>query len=364
MKEHKFVEIEDFLIDPIFQQYCGEENDLSIQYWENYLKNNPHQAETIDRAKRLYQILSANRRPIQKQLHQFKQTVTDKTTYQKPTPIINYWKWASIAVVLLAVLSVGYYFLNLEKDGTVSTAVVFSQQNLSTKKGEKKEFTLPDGTVVKLNAASQLQLSEDFNQHERRVKLIGEGFFEVQKDAEKPFLVETEDFDIKVLGTVFNVKTYPEASESEAFLLEGLIEMHSKGKNGNAILIRPNQRVSIQRSSKLIPMEEQKLSSPKQQGAKEIVIHELVEDLAAEEINDIAWKNGRLVMADQDFEEVKYMLERWYDVEIELAGEKIKDYRFTATFSNESIQEALKALQDVQPFNFKIYGKKITISEN
>ena len=81
------------------------------------------------------------------------------------------------------------------------------------------------------------------------------------------------------------------------------------------------------------------------------------------EIPDIAWKENRLEIVDQDFESLRRTLERWYDVEIQLQGEGLKHYRFTATFNKESITQVLAALQKVEPFNYEIYGRKITISE-
>lgn len=366
MKETSFVEIEDFLIDSTFQQYCAEENSLSTAYWERYIEDHPHQLETILQAKQLYHILSAHARPIPKQLATLKEKI-HAVEERVSLPTKTSWrKWFAAAAILLALATFSYWWISGPERTYNQTVANIKQKVIKTNKGEKKQFTLMDGTIVTLNSASELRISKTFNQEDRRVTLKGEGYFEVAKNAEKPFYVETQDFDIRVLGTVFNVKSYPEDKESEAFLLEGLIEMQSKDKNSNAILIKPNQRVSIGRGNKQQQSTKQQQQHNRLKGipAKEILIHELQDDLPADEIADIAWKNGRLVMTDQDFLEVKQLLERWYNVEIELNDADLDTYRFTATFSKENIQQALEALQKVQPFKFKLYGEKITITKN
>lgn len=365
MRDNPIKEVEDFLIDPTFQQYCGKENELSMRYWQRYIQAHPEQSETIAQAKELYHILTANRKPIPQQLEQLKSKLANQAIPQLNVRKFPWATWAAVAALFILTLGVSYWFLQSQDTATQQEAASHSLQVVETKKGEKKRFALSDGTWVTLNAASQLTIQEDFNKATRKVKLIGEAYFEVAKNKEKPFQLETADFDIHVLGTVFNVKSYPGEKESEAYLLEGLIEMHSKGKNNNAILIKPNQRVSVLRTilEDAPALQKSNLQQMPKLAAQEIVIQDIRPHAVAAEIPDIAWKHGRLVMDEQPFEEVIAMLERWYDVDISLDDPQLLDYRFTATFHKENIQQALEALQKVQPFKFNSYGKKITISK-
>lgn len=96
---------------------------------------------------------------------------------------------------------------------------------------------------------------------------------------------------------------------------------------------------------------------------KEIAIQDVAEKVGEDLVADIAWKENRLVLVDQDFSSLKPTLERWYDVDITIEGAALQDYRFTATFSRENIEQVLIALQKVQPFKYEIHGRKITIKE-
>ena len=179
-------------------------------------------------------------------------------------------------------------------------------------------------------------------------------------------MVQASDFDIKVLGTTFNVKSYPEEPTSEAVLVEGSIEMKSKGQLENSVVIKPNQKITVFKNQDELLVNANKGNKPtlNKLPIKEIAIENIpVMESNATEIPDIAWKENRLEIVDQDFESLRRTLERWYDVEIQLQSSQLKQYRFTATFSKENITQVLSALQKVEPFNFELYGKKITISE-
>jgi len=178
-------------------------------------------------------------------------------------------------------------------------------------------------------------------------------------------MVQASDFDIKVLGTTFNVKSYPEEPTAEAVLVEGSIEMKSKGQRENSVVIKPNQKITVFKNQDELLVKGGRGSKPNisKLPIKEIAIENIPVQSNITEIPDIAWKENRLEIVDQDFESLRRTLERWYDVDIQLQGDHLKKYRFTATFSRENITQVLSALQEVEPFKFELYGKKITISE-
>src|SRR5690606_22571909 len=97
-----------------------------------------------------------------------------------------------------------------------------------SKPGERKSIQLPDGTKVMLNAGSTIHIAADFNATSRQLTLVGEAFFDVVHNAEKPFIIHTGAMDIKVLGTVFNVRAYPGDKTSETSLLKGSVEVTLK----------------------------------------------------------------------------------------------------------------------------------------
>lgn len=363
LKDYK--DVEDFLIDNTFQAYCAESNEQCVRYWENYAMAHPDRQETMQRAKRLYHILAGHKKPMQQQLTSLKGRIAEEEQERKDKLTI---RWPRIFQVAAACTLIGFGYLwytqrqgePVQEERLMSTNIITYQ----TKKGEKKEFELLDGTRVVLNSDSRLEVEDAFNDVDRHVNLVGEAFFEVAKDKSKPFFLHTNDFDIRVLGTSFNVKSYPDELLSEALLVEGVIEMKSKGENENSIIVKPNQKVTIYRQA---VEDKPKVDLGKKQtvkiALKEIAIQDVAEHKEEELTPDIAWKENRLALVDQDFASLKRILERWYDVDIELDGSKIQHYRFTATFSKESIEQVLNALQKVQPFKYERYGRKITIYE-
>lgn len=354
--------IEDFLIDNTFQSYCAGRDEQCTAYWEKYIDAHPEQQDTIDRAKRLFHILSGQKKPINQQVKKLKETLARNHHVEKRKVRFGVPTWAKVAAILFAVAIAYMWFTRNEPDRDTTAYISTAASIYQTNKGEKKKFELPDGTKVTLNAASRLELGALFNHKDRHVRLIGEAYFEVEKNKEKPFVLHTSDFDIRVIGTSFNVKSYPDETSSEAFLVEGIIEMRSNYKNENAIIIKPNQRVTISRES--LSEKARKDEASKQTfktALKEIAIQDIEEPIDDVPLPDIAWKDNRLEVVDRDFVSLERVLERWYDVDITLRGDEIMGYRFTATFSKENIEQVLQALQKVKPFKYEIHGKNVTI---
>ncbi|QRY57000.1 FecR family protein [Sphingobacterium siyangense] len=365
MSQKDYKQLEDFLIDDTFQKYCSGEDKNCILYWQQYSLNHPEQAETILKAKRLFQLLVGNRRPVNEQLEKLKTDLQNAPVEHRVSYRFNWPKWAAIAAVFVALVSGGIWYY--AQPGKVDTTLPISAigQVYQTKNGEKKTFELSDGSTVTLNSASKLELSADFNQELRVVRLAGEGYFQVVKNKEKPFVVQASDFDIKVLGTTFNVKSYSDEPTAEALLVEGSIEMTSKGQRENSVVIKPNQKITIfKNQAEIAVARKNNKPTASKLPIKEIAIENIptIESNTAE-IPDIAWRENRLEIVDQDFESLRRTLERWYDVDIQIQNDQLKQYRFTATFSRENITQVLSALQSVEPFKFNVYGRKITISE-
>lgn len=366
MSQRDYKQLEDFLIDDTFQKYCSGEDKNCVLYWQQYSLNHPEQAEMIQKAKRLYQILVGNRRSVHEQLERLKTDLRAKPAAPLRILGMNWRKWAAVAAVVTALTVGGIWYYSQPTIDTTVQPMTSVGRTYQTKKGEKKNFELADGSTVTLNSASRLELSADFNQTERVVRLVGEGYFHVTKDRKKPFVVQASDFDIKVLGTSFNVKSYPDEPTAEALLVEGAIEMTSKGSRENSVIIKPNQKITVfkHRDAVIAAADKVTKSAGDKLPIKEIAIENIpVVESNRVEIPDIAWKENRLEIVDQDFESLRRTLERWYDVDIRLQGDRLKDYRFTATFSKENISQVLAALQKVEPFKYEIYGRKVTISE-
>ncbi len=147
--------------------------------------------------------------------------------------------WAVAAAMLFAV-AFSYSYFN-----STGRAPLSNKENVvSTRKGSKTNLELPDGTRVWLNAASKISYNENFGKSSRELFLSGEAYFEVAKDKQKPFIVHTASMDIKVTGTVFNVKAYPSDGSSETSLFEGSVEVALKNSE-KKIVLKPNEKLFV-----------------------------------------------------------------------------------------------------------------------
>lgn len=354
MIDRSLFHVEDFLVDNTFQLYCAGKDQLCMNYWENYIRTHPEQAATIAEAKRLYVILSGNKKPVNTQLDAIKIRLEDHQDLVVPAP--RRYLWLQVAAAVLVLLGIALFFFRPEKAAPARQLA----QHFSTKAAERKKITLPDGTVVLLNAKSKLTLLDCFNEKSREVNLVGEAFFDVVHQKQKPFKVHTADFDINVLGTAFNVKIYPGEATSEATLIRGLIVMEGKGSKGSLITLKPSQKVTFYKKELQEPTTA-KLKKPALQ-TPEISINHFTQ-VSDNVIAEVAWTQNRLEISDQSFGELKGVLERWFNVELKFKDKEVEGYHFTASFSNENIKEALKALQDAEHFNYEIKGNQITLSK-
>lgn len=202
---------------------------------------------------------------------------------------------------------------------------------LSTAKGETYQVRLPDGTLVSLNAASSLEYPANFNSlKERRVKLTGEGYFEVAKDKAHPFVVTTSKQEVEVLGTHFNINSYRDEPVSKTTLLEGSVRV-----NDNTIL-KPGEQANVLPDAKV-----------------EVAIVDVTKV--------VAWKNGRFMFENESIESIMRKLARWYNVEV-IFQDDVRDIPFTAFISrSDNISKILNKITYTQNIHFKIEGRRITV---
>jgi len=344
---------EDFLVDSTFQQFCAGSDKLCIEYWEKYIAAHPEQANVIAEAKRLHFILSGNKRPLNYQLESLKQTYSSENSLK----LSRSYNWLKIAAAILLIAGIGILYRVYDvgkKDGAVSIAKTFK-----TKGGERKKITLPDGSTVLLNAQSSLSIGKEFNETCREVVLKGEAYFDVIHNKNKPFKVHTEEFNINVLGTAFNVKAYPDEISSEATLIRGLITMDAVNGDGGTITLKPSQKVTFYKTA---PVKDVKKASKPAATHPEIIINHytLIKDST---IVETAWTQNRIEIYDLNFDEIQDVLEKWFNVKIKFTNAEVEKYRFTATFSQESIEQVMSALQKVENFKYEIKGNQVIISK-
>ena len=168
------------------------------------------------------------------------------------------------------------------------------------------------------------------------ITLSGEGYFDVKKDQNRPFIVKTASSEIKVFGTRFNVYAYEDETETEATLEEGKISFNIAGKS-NSVAVNPGQRIVYNKQS------------------GEISVKHVDTDLYT------SWKENKLRFANAPFGDVVKKLERWYDVKIILDKGLKNSERYTMTIKTESLREVLNRLKITTPMSYKIEEEKVFI---
>lgn len=232
---------------------------------------------------------------------------------------------------------------------------------VSCGKGTRKKIQLPDGTLVWLNAESSISYDSHLAERTQRiVRLVGEAFFDVAHQHNKPFIVHTQDLSVKVLGTAFNVKAYAKDNGTEATLLRGSIELSMNDKPAEKIILKPSEKFATHTQQK-----NNSNKSGKQQ--QDLPLDLMVESIVplrisgSEYIEETSWKDNVLVFQNESLEDLKPRLERWFNVHIELGETIPSDYRFTGVLKNENIKEALTAMQLIKPFHFKLKADDVII---
>ncbi|WP_346318373.1 FecR domain-containing protein [Chitinophaga sp. YIM B06452] len=227
------------------------------------------------------------------------------------------------------------------------------------KPGAKSRLLLPDGSVVWLNSGSRISYPANFSDSLREVELEGEAYFDVAKNPGRPFIVHTRDIDVRVLGTVFNVKCYPEDHKTEATLVSGLVQVSKTGGNrGETLLLHPHEKVVVNRAPENASAVIDPASAPV---PDDMIIQHLKSNAADTAMAETAWVYNKLVFDGEDFGEISAEMERWYNVKIVIHDAAVARYRFHARFENENITEVLSALRLSLPFTFKISNNEVNI---
>ncbi len=270
------------------------------------------------------------------------------------------FRWMMAAAAVLVMALGGYWFFQRQTETETPNPLAKADQNvISTRLGSKSKVQLPDGSVVWLNAGSKLTYDKQFGKTFREVELTGEGYFDVVKDPTKPFLIHTKTIDIRVLGTVFNVKAYPEDKTTETSLIRGSVEVSVKDRPNDKIILSPNEKLVVQNRREVA--EAQKIASQRPAIRPEISIRPLRYNIEDSTLAEIQWVENRLVFREETFSELAKRLERWYNVFIEIREPELAEVRLSGTFSDETIEEALQALMFTTPFKYEIINDRIFV---
>jgi len=241
------------------------------------------------------------------------------------------------AVLVLAFsLTTAFFYLN--KAGNQDSKLAGCQTIVPF--GSQTKLVLSDGTVVWLNSGSTLSYNASYGENTRDVYLAGEGYFEVHKNPKKPFIVHTNQINVKVLGTVFNVRSYTNEPSVQVDLLEGKVNVSATGTTNEhpEMTLLPDEKMIYQKDKKT-------MTSYKSNAAR-----------------TAQWVTGKLCFVDASLESIAKDLERRFDIQIKLESNNIKNETFSGSINlNQPIGAILDYL-DVDKKFAKIYmGRTIVI---
>lgn len=208
------------------------------------------------------------------------------------------------------------------------TVLMASSENISS-------YTLPDGSKVWLNKNSWLAYNQKFGKRTRQVTLKGEGYFEVNRDERRPFIVKMQnDLDIKVLGTTFNACNYPSLNKAEVILRSGSVQVSDNGRN-EYVILKPNQKFTWN------------------EGSAEIS--------SVNAMNCCRWFEHRLVFDNVKLKDILENLSHKYQTEISLNVGNLADKHMSMTIRDESVEDILDILTTLLPIRWRYQGAEIII---
>ncbi len=312
------------LFNKVFKGYASDKEKALAGKWYDQLDFNPGAVfNDLAEEERIRQEMRAN-------LHAH--------VHNRPRGRIKviplFWIRSVAAVFIFCMLSVFAYF-QISRHKSNSGLIKVASGNHSIKR-----FKLPDGTNITLNLESSLSWDETYSGQVRKVTLQGEAFFDVKKDKNHPFIVVCKNIETKVLGTAFDIESYPSEAQIKVSLVRGKVRITDKDNGLNKATLVPGQMMDYSRSTGTLR----------------------VKKIAVENID--AWMRGGLTFNDIPLTAAIERLSRRYKLHIKYDKEKLKDRTVTASFDSVSWQEALRSILFMHDMNYVLANNTIYISDN
>ncbi|UZR99333.1 FecR family protein [Chondrinema litorale] len=265
--------------------------------------------------------------------------LTDKLEKNQPkTILLQSRKIISWAAVIVFVLFSGYFvYFQVSESQNNQVQTQLTYQTVSTVNSQLKEVKLPDNTIVKLNNNSRIEFPNEFDGRTRQVKLFGEAFFEVAHNAAKPFIVQTENFSVKVLGTSFNIYAYKESTLQNVSVYTGKVKLTTY-KSQQEISLVKGESASLNVESEVLIKKD---SNPEM----------------------VKWIDGVLVFDGDKFDAIVQKIERHFNVKFKITNKDIDyDKAFVGSFKkSDKVSDVLEVLKYYYDFNYKLKDKNLII---
>lgn len=344
--------IEDFVQDESFAHWILNPEGINRNKWERILASNPYKANDIEIAKNI--ILSFQNEESKEDIGEDAQEIwknlqpvvrgeshNDGVKSMNKGSNLNFFLKIAASIVLVSALAFWYFQPNNLEEIAIQEVEIIKKVN---PKGRRSTITLKDGSTVILNSESSLSYASNFGESVRELTLIGEAFFEVTENPHKPFIVKSGNIITTALGTSFNISNFPGEEKITVSLATGKVKV---------------EEVNQPSESKYKPY----LLNPGEQIRYSVGVKEF-EKLRNEDDEDYLWKDGIISLKHADLDEVVEKLERWYGVKIEISNQSSSIVNYDGIFSNQSLDNVLKAMSFSLNFKYAIEEENIKIMFN
>lgn len=243
----------------------------------------------------------------------------------------RHYRWLRIAAVFIGIVATGMFFLT--RDPHTSTPEK-KTRIVATAAGSRKTIQLSDGSIIHLNAGTQLSVPDDYGVDTRRVTLSGEAFFEITPDAQHPFIIHTDSITTTVLGTSFNIRAYPEQEEWQIAVTSGKVKVTSKTTVDS---LTANKSLSCIRQT------------------HSFTISDIHPAMAG------AWRNNIFYFNNNTIDEIGRELERQYNIPVTVTGEGKNKGHYQISFSREPLSKVLQVLAGLTGITYTLEKDKVII---
>jgi len=322
----------DELIGKVLSSNATAEEEQALQLWMEQSDDN---LRYFNDAKRIWNadqdiFLKIN---IEQDRDSVKDKIIKKLTSGHLTLVQKLMRVAAVLFIPM-LFALGWLMLNLPESDEYANEI-----RIISNKDNVSECILADGTEVWLNKDSELKLISSLKGETREVSLIGEAYFKVARNPQKPFIVHTDHLAVRVLGTSFNVKAFKDSKYVETTLDEGKVSISTgPGKNLTGYILLPGQQAVFNKSN------------------NNVTIRNVDTGIYS------SWRNGKYIFKDETLQNIVKNIERYYGVKIRFSNDSLKKLHFRGMIeTNKTIFSALENFHKTTNINYKIGNKEIVL---
>lgn len=342
--------VEFLLTNPEFVRWVRYPDKDLDTYWKNWMEANPEMVEDLKSAREIVEGIQFEeilpnaeiREEVLAKILKESYVIGDKVNKDVKYKISAFdwfyqmsqvYKIAAILIIALALYLPNFLHQNKASESQESNPGILIEK--STAQGEKLNITLPDGSRVWLNSGSKLVFPEKFSEKDRYMSISGEAYFEVKKDSLRPFRVESDGFVTTALGTSFNINTKV-GSLVKISLVTGKVSI-DKNLVTDQVILDPGQEFNFDK----------------------IGFERWVGDFDPEKV--MAWKEGKIIFENASLSQVVQTLEDWYGVKFTIENGKNVNWKFSAEYQNQMLDNILKSISYIENFEYAINGKNVEL---